>query len=97
MHIIEIVKIIDNPVVLALREQKKVRITKSLDNGLIAVLQIVDPEEVPAITKIIRSQKGAFFRIIKSLEAGFRIGFYAFRSSMKGKQKRKGKTKGDRK
>jgi len=97
MHITDLIEIIENPVVIALREQKKGRITKQLDNGMIAILQIADPEEVPEITKIIRKQKKKFFKIITSIEAGLRVGFYTFRSSMNGKKTRQGKTKGDRK
>lgn len=73
-----------------------VRLTKELDNGNMAILQIVDPENVPQITKALRMLPGKVGKFLKSVEAAFRVGMVVYRNSMRGSSSR-GRKKGKKK
>jgi hypothetical protein len=67
----------------SIRNHKPCRITKNLDNGNMAILQIVNPDDVSQITKSIRLLPGTVGRFLKSIEAACRVGFIVYRNSMK--------------
>lgn len=63
------------------------RITRELNNGNLAILQIVNTEDVPAYVKWLRDKKGFIACYIRSLEAAFRVGRIVFNNSMRKKRR----------
>ena len=66
-----------------IQNQEPVRLTKQLDNGNLAILQIVNPDDVPAFTKFLRKRKSKLARLLASLEAAIRVGTIVFKNSMR--------------
>ena len=64
-----------------INKSEPVRLTKQLENGNIAIFQIVNPENVPAVTKLIRSTTDN--KLMLATETAFRVAFYAFRSYLR--------------
>lgn len=80
-----------------LGESKPLRMTKKLDNGNIAILQIADPEDVPTTAKILRAIPGKLGKFLASIEAALRVGMIVYNNSMREKRPRQGKSRKDRK
>ena len=59
------------------------RWTKPIDEDRMAVLQIVDPNDVPWVTHMLRGHGGFLFTLARSLEAASRVGMIVFRNSMR--------------
>ena len=72
------------------------RVTKTLENGNLAILQIVDPEDVPEITKQVRKVPGKIGKFCRAVEAAFRVGAIVYRNAMRDKGPRQGKSREDR-
>lgn len=62
------------------------RYTKSLENGNMVILQIVNPDDVPLLTRILRKKRGKAVKFLTSLEAAVRVGTIVFRNSMRRKR-----------
>lgn len=77
---------INHDVIEKLNTLGNCRITKPLKNGKMAILQIVDPEDVPVLTKILRLVPGKVGKFAKSVEAAFRVGLVVYRNSMRKKR-----------
>ena len=72
---------------VAIRSCEPLRVVEKLSNGNLAILQIVDPDDVPSYVKWIRKRKGKVIRVISSFEAAFRVGRIVFKNSMRKERK----------
>lgn len=74
------------------------RAVLSLDNGNLAIVQITDPRKQPWTAMVARKVPAwCGGRLIRSLEAGIRVGYRAFTACMRGPKPRQGTSKKDRK
>lgn len=72
----------------SIKNNRPCRITKDLENGNLAIIQIVDPEDVPKFTKFLRNKKGRIAQLFTSLEAAIRVGTIVFNNSMRKRRKK---------
>lgn len=72
----------------SLNDLNPCRYIKDLENGNMAILQIVNPEAVPEITKWLRDYKTSIGKFFCSLEAGLRVGHIVYKNSMAGKSRK---------
>lgn len=76
----------EQQVLAAFRRQEPVRLTKDLDNGNMAILQIVDPDDVPAMAHWLRRRTGLIWRFFRSVEAAARVGMIVYHNAMRGRE-----------
>ena len=82
ISIFEVTKF-EHAVIEKIQSKEPIRSTKELENGNIAILQIVDPSNVPQFARSLRQRKSPIGKFLMSLEAAIRVGIIVFKNSMK--------------
>ena len=83
----------ENDFIIALKTPDATcRIVREIGDGRLAILQIVNPENDPALAKWLRkkAEKNKAMKLAHALEVAKRVGGCAFRSAMRKKNERRG-------